>query len=66
MFTVAGLCEAGSSLRPALILRAFVSELYFFDNVAYVLTHSDVKSFCPLKFFVLRGGQMHKGWLQGE
>jgi serine protease Do len=37
-----------------------------FDNIGFVLTNSDLKSFYPLKFFVLRGGQMHKGWLQGE
>jgi serine protease Do len=34
------------------------------ENVGYVLTHQDLKSFYPLKFFVLRNGQMNKGWLQ--
>jgi serine protease Do len=34
------------------------------DNVSFVLNHQDLKTFYPLKFFVLRNGQMHKGWLQ--
>jgi serine protease Do len=36
------------------------------ENLGYVLSHEDLKSFFPLKFFVLRNGQMHKGWLQEE
>jgi serine protease Do len=34
------------------------------DNVAFVLSHPDLASFHPLRFFILRGGQIHKGWLQ--
>ncbi len=33
------------------------------DNVAYVLNHADLTSFYPLKFFVLRGTQLHQGTL---
>lgn len=33
------------------------------DNVAYVLTHPDLATFSPLKFFVLRDGQVRRGTL---
>jgi serine protease Do len=31
------------------------------DNVVYVLNHPELVTFLPLEFFVLRGGQVHKG-----
>jgi serine protease Do len=34
------------------------------DNVAFVLTHPDLPSFNPLRFYIVRGGQVHRGWLQ--
>ncbi len=34
------------------------------DNVAFVLTHPDLASFNPLRFYIVRGGQVHRGWLQ--
>jgi serine protease Do len=34
------------------------------DNVAYVLTHPDLATFSPLRFFILRGGVVHRGWIQ--
>jgi serine protease Do len=34
------------------------------DNVTFVLTHHDLATFNPLRFFILRGGLVHKGWLQ--
>ena len=34
------------------------------DNVAFVLTHPDLASFNPLRFFIVRAGQIHKGWFQ--
>ena len=33
------------------------------DNVAYVLKHQDLATFYPMRFYVVRAGQMHKGWL---
>ncbi len=33
------------------------------DNIAYVLTHPDLGSLYPLRFYVLRSGQVHRGWL---
>jgi len=34
------------------------------DNVAFVLTHPDLASFSPLRFYIVRAGQVHRGWLQ--
>jgi serine protease Do len=34
------------------------------DNVNFVLTHPDLASFNPLRFFILRLGQVHRGWIQ--
>src|SRR5208337_326192 len=34
------------------------------DNVSFVLTHPDLASFNPLRFYIVRGGQVHRGWLQ--
>jgi serine protease Do len=33
------------------------------ENVQYVLTHPDLASFSPLRFYVIRSGQVHRGWL---
>jgi serine protease Do len=34
------------------------------ENVAFVLTHPDLPTFNPLRFYILRGGQVHRGWIQ--
>jgi serine protease Do len=34
------------------------------ENVTFVLTHPDLASFSPLKFYIIRAGQVHRGWLQ--
>jgi serine protease Do len=34
------------------------------DNVIFVLTHPDLASFNPLRFYIIRAGQVHRGWLQ--
>jgi serine protease Do len=34
------------------------------DNVMYVLNHPEANTFAPLKFFVIRGGQVRRGSLQ--
>lgn len=33
------------------------------DNVNYVLTHPDLATFNPVRFFVIRNGQVRRGWL---
>jgi len=39
-------------------------EMLSLDNVAFVLTHPDLTSFSPLRFFIVRGGQVHRGYIQ--
>ena len=33
------------------------------DNVVFVLTHPDLASMSPLRFFIIRGGQIRRGHL---
>jgi serine protease Do len=39
-------------------------EMMTLDNVAFVVNHSERHSFSPLRFYILRGGQVHRGYLQ--
>jgi serine protease Do len=34
------------------------------DNVVFVLTHPDLASFSPLEFYIIRAGEVQRGWLQ--
>jgi serine protease Do len=34
------------------------------ENVTFVLTHPDLANFLPLRFYIIRSGQVHRGWLQ--
>jgi serine protease Do len=34
------------------------------ENVTFVLNHPDLATFNPLRFFIVRAGQIHKGWFQ--
>ncbi len=34
------------------------------ENVAFVLTHDELATFMPLRFFLVRAGQIHRGWFQ--
>jgi serine protease Do len=36
-------------------------EMLSLDNVLFVLNHHDLDSFNPLRFYILRGGQVHRG-----
>jgi serine protease Do len=41
-------------------------EMLNLDNVLFVLNHPDLATFQPMRFYILRSGQVHRGWLQGE
>jgi serine protease Do len=41
-------------------------EMLTLDNVVYVLNHPDLATFQPLRFYILRAGQVHRGWLPVE
>jgi serine protease Do len=34
------------------------------ENVVFVLTHPDLSNFSPVKFYIIRSGQVHRGLLQ--
>jgi serine protease Do len=34
------------------------------ENVAFVLNHPDLASFNPLCFYIIRAGQVRRGWFQ--
>jgi serine protease Do len=36
------------------------------DNVTFVLTHPNVTASTPLRFYLVRNGQVHRGWLQQD
>jgi serine protease Do len=39
-------------------------EVLSLDNVAFVLLHPDLSSFNPLSFYLIRNGQVRRGWIQ--
>jgi serine protease Do len=39
-------------------------EMLTADNVVFVLSHPDLASFNPLRFYIVRNGQVHRGWMQ--
>jgi serine protease Do len=41
-------------------------EMLTLDNVLFVLNHPQLSTFQPLRFYILRGGQVHRGYLQAE
>ncbi len=38
-------------------------EMLTAENVQFVLNHADLATFSPLRFYILRDGQIHRGWL---
>jgi serine protease Do len=38
-------------------------EMLSLDNVLFVLNHNDLAAFSPLRFYIIRSGQVHRGWL---
>jgi serine protease Do len=62
--------ESGSAAAKAGIRRGDILvglhqwETLTIDNVAFVLTHPDLASFNPLSFYLVRSGQVRRGWLQ--
>jgi serine protease Do len=39
-------------------------EMLALDNVVFVLSHPDLASFSPMRFYIIRSSQVHRGWLQ--
>jgi serine protease Do len=62
--------SSGSSADKAGIQRGDILvglhqwETLSLDNVVFVLTHPDLATFNPLAFYIIRSGQIRRGWLQ--
>lgn len=56
---------AKAGLKPGDILVGLHQwEMLTVDNVLFVLNHPERATFTPLRFFIVRSGQVHRGWLQ--
>jgi serine protease Do len=50
--------------RGDILVGLHTWEMLTMDNVTFVLNHNDLPTFNPLKFYIIRAGQVHRGWLQ--
>jgi serine protease Do len=51
-------------LRSDILVGLHQWEMLSLDNVLFVLNHQDLASFNPLRFYIIRAGQVHRGWIQ--
>jgi serine protease Do len=49
--------------RGDILLGLHLWETLAADNVNYVLTHPELAKFNPVQFFIIRNGQIRRGWL---
>jgi serine protease Do len=59
-----GVAEKAGIQRGDILVGLHQWETINLDNVVYVLTHPELPNFNPLCFYILRGGQVRRGWLQ--
>jgi serine protease Do len=58
------IAEKSGMQRGDILVGLHQWETLTLDNVAFVLTHPDLATFNPLCFYVIRNGQVRRGWLQ--
>jgi serine protease Do len=58
-----GLAARAGIQRGDILVGLHQWEMLSLDNVAFVLTHPDLATFHPLRFYIVRSGQVHRGWL---
>lgn len=59
-----GLAAKAGIQRGDILVGLHQFETLSVDNVSWVLNHPDYASFAPLKFFIIRNGQVRRGVLQ--
>jgi serine protease Do len=59
-----GVAAKAGIQRDDILVGLHQWEMLSMDNVVFVLTHPDLGSFNPLRFYIIRSGQVHRGWLQ--
>ncbi len=58
-----GLAGKAGIQRHDILVGLHQYETLSLDNVMFVLTHPDLASFSPLRFWIIRAGVIHRGWL---
>ncbi len=56
-------CARAGIQRGDILIGLHQWETLTVENVNYVLTHPDFATFNPLRFFIIRGNQVRRGWL---
>jgi serine protease Do len=59
-----GLAARAGIQRGDILVGLHSWEMLSLDNVLFVLNHNDLASFNPLRFYIIRSGQVHRGWIQ--
>ncbi len=59
-----GVAAKAGIQRGDILVGLHTWEMLSLDNVLYVLNSPELASFNPLKFYIIRAGQVHRGWLQ--
>ena len=49
--------------RGDILIGLHQRETLTIDNATYVLSHPELATFNPLRFFIIRGNQVRRGWL---
>lgn len=59
-----GIAARAGIQRGDILVGLHQWEMLNLDNVAYVLSHPDLASFNPIRFYIVRNGTVHRGFLQ--
>ncbi len=59
-----GVAERAGIQRGDVLVGLHQWETLSLDNVVFVVTHPDLANFTPLSFYIIRGGQIRRGWIQ--
>ncbi len=59
-----GVAERAGIQRGDILVGLHQWETLSPENVVFVVTHPDLANFTPLSFYIIRGGQIRRGWIQ--
>ena len=59
-----GLAVKAGFQKGDLLVGLHSWEMLTQENVLFVLNHQDLATFNPLRFYIIRSGQVHRGWIQ--
>jgi serine protease Do len=59
-----GLADKAGIQRGDILVGLHHWETLTIENVTFVLTHPDLANFNPLCFYIIRSGQVRRGWFQ--